>query len=262
MLSANAMVETVMLGALVLPAFVIWRIRRYCVSVPVSVLLSGWLMFVAGAIPLALFPDYDGVGAAMTMGLAPIFAVGYTSFLVAIRKGTRRRAPARSGRHQAMAGMAVWAGLGLFCLVAPFIGADRIRKGDPPLLIECVIFCGPILLLALTMSLAYLWQLLHPAPEPVVPEPVVPSRLSEIEQRRSDTSKLAVASIVLGVFSFGFGPLTGLPGVLLGQRARSRFRCQEDSSGRRAAEVGMVICLVAMVIWALCCGYEYLWGKM
>ena len=258
--STNIMVETVTLAAVILPACPIWRIQRRYISIPVAVLLSWWLLFIAGVIPLTLEPDYDGIGAAMTLAFAPGVAVGCALLLVVIRTGTRRRTSARPRRRRTVTGLTVWAGLGLFCIVASFIVPPRMRKGEPPLLTDYLFFCGPILLLAVTMSLAYLWQLLHPQREPDLSEADAPNQLSEAEQRRSDTSKLAIASIVLGVFSFGFGPLTGLPGLLVGQWARSRFLRQEDSSGRRAAEVGMVICLVAMVLWGLCLGYEYLSG--
>ncbi len=161
--SINTMVETVMLAAVILPACPIWRIQHRFISIPVAIVLSWWLLFVAGAIPLTLEPDYDGIGAAMTIALAPGFAVGCTLLLVAIRTGTRRRTSARPGRRRAVMGLTVWAGLGLFCMAAPFIGPLRMRKGESPFLTDYLFFCGPILLLVMTMSLMYLWQLVFPS---------------------------------------------------------------------------------------------------
>ena len=48
-------------------------------------------------------------------------------------------------------------------------------------------YCGPIVLLAVTMSLVYLWQLLYPPPEPVVP----PSR-----QRRTCLPRRSVSMLI------------------------------------------------------------------
>jgi hypothetical protein len=260
--SANVMVETVMLAALVLPAFIIWRIPWKPVSVPVAVLLAGGLMFVAGAIPLTAFPDYDGIGAAMTMGLAPIFGCAYTLFLAAIDRARRRSAAERSDSRHAAVGLVIWAGLGTLCVAVPLIVPLDIRKGDTSFLTEYIFFCGPIFLLALTMSLAYLRWLLRPPWEPAGLDAGGSGPPSRTGPGYHDLSSLAVASIVLGVFSFGFGPLTGFPGLLAGLWARSRVVSPDDGSDRRAAEVGMVVSVVAMVLWVLCLAPLYLAGKI
>ena len=149
-----------------MPAWPILRIRRWYVAIPVSALLSCWLLFTWAGFTVELNPDYDGFGAGMTILFSPGLAIGYAVVLFVLHMAIRQGRPARFTCGHPRAGLAVWMGLCAFCVVVPFIAPPRARRGDPLFLVDYFFFCGPILLLALTMSLVYLWRLVFAARGP------------------------------------------------------------------------------------------------
>ncbi len=155
-----------MLAGLILPAWPIWRIRRYCIAIPVSALLSCWLLVASSVFTLELIPGYDGIGAAMTILVSPVVGLVYALVLAAIRAATlsigARLRPSRTppfGQSNAIVGLVAWASLGVLSLVLPFVAPPHARRGDPLFLADYFFFCGPIVLLAIVMLLTYALRL-------------------------------------------------------------------------------------------------------
>lgn len=155
------------LAGFVWPAWPIWRIRRWYVAIPISALLSCWLLATLAILGAELTPEVDNnFGAGMMVIFSPGVGLGYALFLFALRAGTRTRESSSFSRRDTVVGLAVWICLCVFAIVIPFIAPPRARRGDPLFLGDYFFYCGPILLLALTMSLVYLWRLVFTARGP------------------------------------------------------------------------------------------------
>ena len=164
--SANTIVNVVVLAALILPAWLVWRIPSFYISLPIAALLSCWLLVIAGVLPPGFDPDYDGIGAGMTILIAPYLSIVYTLILFAIRrvslasnKHKERRRFIQSERRDALVGLVVWVGLCAFCAVYPFFALPRACISASSFLTDYFFFFGPILLLTFTMSLIYVFHL-------------------------------------------------------------------------------------------------------
>ncbi len=166
MLSTNAMVEFSMLAALVLPAWLRWRMRRSYISMLPAIVLSCWFMIIAGWLPIELHPDYDGIGGVMTMTIGLAFSVAFLGVMDTVIG--KRLASGKQGRYQNRAGLkrcgmpvglVVWTSLCTFCLVAPFVVPPCMQEGVRPDAADYILYYGPIFLLASTMSLTYLLEL-------------------------------------------------------------------------------------------------------
>jgi hypothetical protein len=166
--SARTVELGVMVAGVVLPAWPIWYIRRRYIAIPVSALLSCWLTMTLAGFTAELNPGYDSFGAGITFFFAPGIGIGCANVLAAIHVAIRRGRPMARRRNRSIAGLAVWSVLCLFSVVIPFIAPPRARQGDPSFLIDYFFYCGPFLLLALTMSLVYLWPFVFSARGPVV----------------------------------------------------------------------------------------------
>ena len=89
----------VTLAGFILPAWPIWRIRRWYVSIPVSALLSCWLLATLAIFGAELTPEYDNnFGAGMMVFFSPGLGLGYALLLFALRAGTKQRKSVGFGR--------------------------------------------------------------------------------------------------------------------------------------------------------------------
>ncbi len=152
----------VVLAGLVLPAWLIWRLRCGYVSVPIGALLSCWFLVILAAFTIELNPGYDGIGAAMTILASPFLGITYALLLAGIRAAASplavRRRQTRSvqfSRSHTIVGLAIWGSLSVFSLSLPFVSPPRARRGDPLFLRDYFFFCGPVVVLSIVMSLTY-----------------------------------------------------------------------------------------------------------
>lgn len=157
--NTNTVELAILLAGLVLPAWPIWRIQSRRVSLPISFLLSCWFLVTLAAVPLQLDPSYDSFGAGMTIFFSPVLGWGYVVLLAAIRAGTRQVSSSGFGRRDTTTGLIVWGGLCVFGFVYPFVMLPLARKDDLLLLYDYLFFCGPVLFLAMVMSVIYLLRL-------------------------------------------------------------------------------------------------------
>lgn len=147
------------LTGLILPAWPIWRIERRRVSIPISALLSCWLLWTLVDFMSELDPRPDGFGAGVMFFFSPALGLGYASLLAGLRTLTRRGPSSGFGRQDTMTGLIMWASLCILGFVYPFVTPPPARKGDPLLLYDYLFFCGPVLFLAVVMSVTYLFRL-------------------------------------------------------------------------------------------------------
>ncbi len=157
--NTNTVELAILLAGLILPAWPIWRIQSRRVSLPISFLLSCWFLVALAVIPMWLDPRYDSFGVGMGMFFSPALAWGYTLLLSAIRAGMGQPPSTGFGRRDTTTGLIVWSGLCVFGFVYPFVMLPLARKDDLLLLYGYLFFCGPVLSLAMVMSVTYLFRL-------------------------------------------------------------------------------------------------------
>lgn len=148
----------VILAGLILPAWPIWRIRRRGVSVPISALLSCWFLLTLVGLVSELDPRPDGFGAGVMVFASPALGLGYARLLAGLHAVTRRVPSPGFERRDTMTGLIIWAGSSVLCFVCPFVALPPARKGDSLLLYDYLFFCGPVLFLAMLMSVIYLFR--------------------------------------------------------------------------------------------------------
>jgi len=153
-------------AALVLPVWIVWRLPRYYLSVPIGALMFwGWLV-VDGFLLLRLDLEYNSIAPALLLLVGWAMGGVYCCLLMGIREIVsaqwKSRGPGKAGTCVAprkailghhVLGLAVWGILSVLCICYPFV--DRARYGETDwMFLEYYLFaCGPILLLAATMSL-------------------------------------------------------------------------------------------------------------
>ncbi len=160
-------------AALVLPVWIVWRLPRYYLSVPIGAFMFwGWLV-VDGFLLPSLDPQYDSIAPALLLFVGWAMGAVYCCVLMGVREIVSPRWKARSARktggrtasskvasfHHAL-GLTVWGSLSIFCICYPFI--DRAKYAETEwMFLEYYLFaCGPILVLSLTMSILNLRQVL------------------------------------------------------------------------------------------------------
>lgn len=156
-------------AALVLPVWVVWRLPRYYLSVPIGALMFwGWFMADGLLLP-SLDAEYDSIGPGLFLFFGLPVGIVYCCVVAAVCHNLRRRPkPPGTGESalspgtgssvpiHAVLGLAVWAGLSVLCICYPFIG--RARYGPPgwaPPIFN-LFACGPTFLLSATMALVNL----------------------------------------------------------------------------------------------------------
>lgn len=159
--SSKVVEMAVAVAGLIVPAWPIWRIRRRYISIPISALLSCWLLMTWVCFAAELNPGGDGFGAGVAIFSSPGFGLGYAVVLAGIRAATRRAQPPAFERRDAVKGLVVWASLCAFGLVYPFVAPPPTRRGDALFLSDYFFFCGPLVLLAVVMSVTYALRLFH-----------------------------------------------------------------------------------------------------
>jgi len=121
-----------------------------------------------GFLIIRLDPEYDGMGAGMMMAFGGPMGFAYCLFWAGLRRVIvllgrrvfRRKRSARPERMHVVAGLTIWASLWVFCIVLPFVAPPAHRRPDAMFLEDYFGVCSPILLVATTMSLMYLVQVL------------------------------------------------------------------------------------------------------
>ncbi len=153
--SANTVQFAVVLAGLIVPVWPIWTIRRRYISIPISALLSCWLLWTLVGFTVELDPGPDGFGAGVMMVFAPFFGVGYAVVLACVvavlRAVTGWGTASEFGRRETIAGLAIWGALCVLGFAYPFVAPPAARRGDPLLVVDYFFFCGPVLLLAVVM---------------------------------------------------------------------------------------------------------------
>lgn len=151
------------LAAFLLPAWTIWRLRRWYVCLPIG-MLTCWGLFVAcGFLLLAVDPGYDSIGPGLALFVGWLPAGIYCIIWFGIRKifsPSWKLPPKSTSLFHPTVGLVVWGAVLTLCVCFPFL--DRARYGETHWrsLDYYVLACGPILLLSLAMSIANLWELL------------------------------------------------------------------------------------------------------
>jgi hypothetical protein len=142
-------------AVLVLPVWIVWRVPRYYLSVPIGALMFwGWLV-VDGFLLLRLDPEYNSIAPALLLLVGWAMGAVYCCLLMAVREIVSPRRKSRSvGKaggctvsqkvasfHHAL-GLAVWGALSVLCICYPFI--DRARYGETDwMFLEYYLFaCG------------------------------------------------------------------------------------------------------------------------
>lgn len=160
-------------AALALPVWIVWRLPRYYLSVPIGALLVWGLGTVDGFLLPSLDPEYDSIAPGIWLVFGWAMGGVYCCVLMGVREimsppwkrsGTSKAGTcAASGKavsvHHVL-GVAVWGGLSVLCICYPFIDRARYRETDWTFLEYYLFACGPILLLSLTMSLINFQQML------------------------------------------------------------------------------------------------------
>jgi len=159
-------------AALVLPAWLVFRLPWYYLSVPVGTLVFGGLLVVSSFLLREVAPVCDGFTAVLILLFGWMEGFAYCFLWAAVRKFISRRrknVPRRSRSERAermhlITGLVIWWSLWAFCVVLPFAHRPAIRRSDPTFFADYFGVCSPILLVVMTMSLMYLVQLLKRAP--------------------------------------------------------------------------------------------------
>ena len=148
-------------AALVLPVWIVWRLPRYYLSVPIGALMCwGWLM-VDGYLLPALDSEYDSIAPGLWLVFGWVVGVAYCCFLVGIceivapgrKSGSAGKISERATTGNfavilSVLGLTAWGGLSVLCICYPFI--DKARYGMTDWLFNLFAF-GPTLLLSITM---------------------------------------------------------------------------------------------------------------
>jgi len=166
-------------ATLVLPAWAVWRLPRYFLSVPIGTMIFWTWSFVGADMIRGIDPEYDSFGPAFNFLFGWVLGGGYCLMWVAIREflsWSRRQEPRTlSGyteRFHNGAGLAMWAAVAGVCIAMPFLHRVVYRQSGLYYLLTYICTGGPILLLAMTMVIAYLLRVLRqeiPAAEPALP---------------------------------------------------------------------------------------------
>lgn len=149
------------LGALILPVWIVWRLPSYFLSVPIGTLIVwGWLM-VDGLLLSSLDPEYDSIGPGLWLVLGWSVGLAYCCILIGLYEilpsGRQSRSARKimecgkggnSGQIHSVLGLTAWGGISVLCICYPFI--DRALYGVYDWLFNLSAF-GPTLLLSVTM---------------------------------------------------------------------------------------------------------------
>lgn len=160
---AHRVENALMLAALVLPGWAVWRLPRYYLSLPLGTLIFWGLMVNTGWFIMGLDREYDSIAPALMVFAAGPLGGGYCALCLGVSeafsplRNRREQAsrPTRANRTRAIAGLAVWAALCLFSFLLPFVRPPIQRRGDPTFPRDYFSACWPILLLVVTMLLMY-----------------------------------------------------------------------------------------------------------
>ena len=160
---AHRVESALMLAALVLPGWGMWRLPRYYLSLPLGTLIFWGLVVNAGWFIMGLDREYDSIAPGLMLfaagpmgGVYCLLCLGVCEAISPLseRRGKVSR-PTRANRTHAIAGLTVWAALCLFAFLLPFVRPPLQRRRDPTFPRDYFSACWPILLLALTMFLMY-----------------------------------------------------------------------------------------------------------
>ena len=160
-------------AALALPVWIVWRLPRYYLSVPIGALLVWGLGTVDGFLLLRLDAEYDSIAPGLWIVCGWAMGGVYCCVLMGVREIVsppwKRGGAGKAGMCVAsgkaisvhhVLGLAVWGALSVLCICYPFIDRARYRETDWMFLEYYLSACGPILLLSLTMSVINLRQVL------------------------------------------------------------------------------------------------------
>jgi len=166
---AHRVDNAMMMAALVLPAWVVWRLPHYYLSIPIGTLISWGLMVIDGWLISSIDLHYDSIAPGLMVFCGGPLGGSYCLIVAAVcevisplRK--RRRQASHSppaDRIHSVIGFAIWTVVTLFCFLLPFVNPPLERRGDPTFPQDYFGACWPILLLVVTMVLMYAVSLLR-----------------------------------------------------------------------------------------------------
>jgi len=158
--------STCCLAALAIPMWIVCRLPRYYLSVPIGALTFwGWLT-VDGYLLLGLDSEYDSIGPGMFLltgwAIGGIYCVGLMIIHKIISSHRKSRSTVKAGKSFSppgyfwahyIFGLCLWGCLSVLCVFYPFM--DSAKYGNKYWKFHLFAF-GPTLLLSITMSLIYL----------------------------------------------------------------------------------------------------------
>ena len=167
-------------ATLVLPAWTVWRLPRYFLSVPIGTMIFWTWSFIGADTIRGIDPEYDSFGPAFNLlfgwilgGQYCLLWVGIRELLSRFRPQKRRTRSGRAERFHNVVGLAMWTAVAGVCLAMPSLHRVVYRQSDSYCLLTYVCAGGPILLLAVTMAITYLVRVVRRQTPAAKPAPAV-----------------------------------------------------------------------------------------